>query len=264
MRDLIIIKFGGSSITFKSESPPKINEDVIKNAVEDITSYKGNVLLVLGGGAHGHQAAYKYGYGNDTTPKKKLLQGIPEIRHNMSLLSSRVEHIFWEKHHKAVIINPFSFVLMKDGKISSFPMDIIRRALEADLIVITHGDVCFDESRGASILSGDVIITHLAKELGVSRVLLGTNVDGVFTEDPKVDPKAELITEITAQNRNTVLRAAKSSSGTDVTGGMSLKLQELLNLAEEGIEVVIFNLNASHRLEKVLKGENVPCTRFNL
>lgn len=264
MNRLTMIKLGGSAITFKDKFPPTINESVINNAAEDIASYNGKVIIVLGGGAHGHQAAHKYGYGNNKTPKKRLLKGVPEIRRNMSLLSSQVEQIFNEYHVGAVVVDPFSFALMRSGKILSFPTDIIRMALEANLMVITHGDVCFDEQRGASILSGDVIITHLARELGASRLLLGTNVDGVFTQDPTVNSKAELVSEINIENRGGVIEGVTSSSRTDVTGGMNLKLRELLNLAENGIEIVIFNLEVPHRLKKVLEGQNVPCTRVCL
>ncbi len=262
MRDLLVVKLGGSAITHKSSSPPKINPKVIANAAEDLRAHKGNVIVVLGGGAHGHQAAKKYGYGNQTTPRGILLEGIPEIRHNMDDLATQVEHVFVQKGIRPVVINPFSFVVMDNGMVDSFPMEIIRLALDANIVIITHGDVCFDRTRGASILSGDVIISQIVRELNASRVLLGTNVDGLFLQDPHNNPNAELIPLVTTANKEIMKKLAGESSDVDVTGGMALKVQQILEMTHPNREIILFNLLVPHRLLRILRGERVICTRF--
>ena len=78
-------------ITHKESSPPRINEEHLSRIAKELSAHDGKLIIVLGGGAHGHQAAHKHGFGNPDTAPEQLLAGIPEIRHNMSLLASRVE-----------------------------------------------------------------------------------------------------------------------------------------------------------------------------
>ncbi|MFW9807629.1 MAG: hypothetical protein ACFFFK_12950, partial [Candidatus Thorarchaeota archaeon] len=76
----------------------------------------------------------------------------------------------------SVIISPFTSVILKNGLIDNYPVDIIRKSLENGLVVITHGDVCFDIEKTASILSGDTIAVHLVKKLNAANIFIGTDV----------------------------------------------------------------------------------------
>jgi len=49
---------------------------------------------------------------------------------------------------------------------------------------------------------------------------------------------------------------------TDVTGGMSGKLKESLDFVTTCGEVIIMNLNKPQNLTKLLKGDEVQCTRL--
>ena len=138
----------------------------------------------------------------------------------------------------------------------------MERALESGCVVVTHGDVCFDEERGASILSGDTITVYLAKKLDVKSVYIGTDVDGVLDDNPTLNPSAKHIPVIDHTNREDVLRKTGPSKNTDVTGGMSKKLNELLELAKQDLDIVIFNLTVPGRLTSLLSGESVTCTRI--
>ena len=48
-------------------------------------------------------------------------------------------------------------------------------------------------------VTSDSITIYLASRLNVSRVLLITDVDGIYTDDPKKHPEAKLIAQITAR-----------------------------------------------------------------
>ena len=263
-RNLTIVKFGGSAITHKDSSPPQIKKDVLKRIIKELKNYSGQLVIVLGGGAHGHQAAHAYGFGDPSTDQKKLLDGIPSIRHNMSILANAIEEIMSQENLPAVILSPFSFVTLEKRNIVSFPTEIIEKTLHSSCIVITHGDVCFDNTFGASILSGDTITVHLAKKLDANRIFIGTNVDGVYDSNPQLNPNAKHIPIINNSNLNEILKGAGLSSATDVTGGMDHKLRELLTLANDTTSIAIFNLLIPGRLERLLNGESVLCTEIKL
>jgi isopentenyl phosphate kinase len=259
-----VVKLGGSVITHKSASPPRLNHQAVKRIAQELKASKDQLVIVLGGGAHGHQAAHQFGFGDPTTPKERLLAGIPVIRHYMTVLSLQIEHMIQSAGIPAVVFPPFSFVLLHDGSISDFPAEFIRMSIRSGLAIITHGDVCFDDVRGASILSGDTILVHLAKVLDAESVYIGTDVDGVYEADPKDNPDARIIPTIDKSNIDRVLLGAGSSKATDVTGGMAAKLADLAKLAGMKREIAVFNLSIPGRLEAMLSRKPVVCTRIVL
>jgi isopentenyl phosphate kinase len=264
LKDLTIIKLGGSVITKKEALPPKTNIETLQRIARELKNYTGKLIIVLGGGAHGHQAAHEYGFADSSTTPERRLAGVPLIRHNMTLLSLEVEEAFRNEEIPAVVISPFSFVKMKDGQILKFSTEGIRTAIESGLTVIIHGDVCFDETLGASIISGDTIVVQLAKDIQAENVFVGTDVDGVMTENPLDNPDAKLISVIDIHNKGRVVTNTGPSGSVDVTGGMTRKITDLFELAGHNTKIAIFNLLVSGRLEKLLAGEQVICTTLEI
>jgi len=259
----IIIKLGGSVITFKGSSPPRVNDEHLSRIAEELTVCNSPLIVVLGGGAHGHQAAHKHGFGTPNSSPEELLAGIPDIRHNMSLLASRVESEMNHQGIPSVVFSPFTFVTLQDSFIDEFPLGIIKKTLETGTAVIIHGDVCFDRTKAASILSGDTIAVHLAEKLAAKAVLIGTNVDGVLEENPQTNPNARYIPLINRANINQVLTHTGPSSDTDVTGGMTKKISELLELSNQNVDIAIFNLTVPGRLTDLIKEKPTICTRIH-
>jgi isopentenyl phosphate kinase len=260
----IIVKLGGSVITFKDSSPPRVNDEHLSRIVEELAVCNRPLIVVLGGGAHGHQAAHKHGFGTPNAPSEQLLAGIPDIRHNMSLLASEVEHEMNRQGVSSVVLSPFAFVTLRDNLIDDFPIGIIKKTLETGTAVIIHGDVCFDTKKSVSILSGDTIAVYLAEKLSAKAVFIGTNVDGVLEENPQINPRARYIPLINRSNMNQVLSHTGPSSDTDVTGGMAKKISELFELSNQNVEIVIFNLLIPGRLANLLKDRPIIFTRVQI
>jgi isopentenyl phosphate kinase len=182
----------------------------------------------------------------------------------MALLSLATETNLNDNGLSAVVLAPFSFVLLKNERIFTFPLETITTALDAGLVPVLHGDVCFDIEKGASILSGDTIVAFLAEHLNASQILLGTDVDGIYTANPIDNPNAKLIYEIDETNFQELLERVGPSSSTDVTGGMHRKLEELIALTQHNqIEVIIFNMCTPNRLKDLLAGRATTCTRMH-
>jgi isopentenyl phosphate kinase len=90
--------------------------------------------------------------------------------------------------------------------------------------------------------------------LEAARVIVGVDVDGVYTSDPKKNPKAGLFREITpATWPGLSFRQGRGIK--DVTGGMKNKVEELLRLAKSGIESEIVNANKRGVLKRLVAGE---------
>ncbi|MFQ5831902.1 MAG: isopentenyl phosphate kinase [Candidatus Thorarchaeota archaeon] len=264
LNDLTVVKLGGSVITHKDSSPPSVDKENLYRIARELGYNTGELILVLGGGAHGHQAAHDHGFGNSSTPRDQLLRGVPSIRHNMTTLSYEVEHALNSEGLGAVVLSPFTMTILHEGEIAHFATETIRKTLDSGLIAVTHGDVCFDDVRGASILSGDTIAVHLAREMKAKALYLGTDVDGVFEEDPQANSGAAHIDTIDLSRREAILASTGPSSVTDVTGGMEKKLDEIFTLAGQGIDIAVFNLGVPGRLSDLLLGKSTVCTRIQI
>ena len=262
MDDLVVVKLGGSVITHKNRSPPATDQQSLLRIAQELRSHHGPLVVIHGGGAYGHQAAAQYGYQTPGSSPDQKMKGVPEIRRNMSKLAFDVQSALFEADLKPVVFPPFTWISLDGGEIVSYYHEPLERSLRANLTVITHGDVCFDRKSGATILSGDTLAAWMALRFGAERVLVGTNVDGVFHDDPHKNPYAELMPVIDSHDASAALGKVGPSRDTDVTGGMAKKLTDLLTAAREGVEVIIFNLTVPGRLRNLLKGRSELCTRI--
>ena len=87
------------------------------------------------------------------------------------------------------------------------------------------------------------------------RLLWCGETEGVY------DVAGNTIPEIDDANYRQTLQQVGSAAGTDVTGGMGLRLRTARRLAQLGIESWILNGTVPGRLKAALLGEEVPCTR---
>jgi 5-(aminomethyl)-3-furanmethanol phosphate kinase len=100
-------------------------------------------------------------------------------------------------------------------------------------------------------VTSDAISACIAGRLGVKRILLLTDVDGIFTSDPKKHKDAKLINKISPQE----LSAQNKRSSVDCT------LPKLL--FETKIPCYVVNGFFVERVEAVLNGKDSRCTLIN-
>jgi isopentenyl phosphate kinase len=115
---------------------------------------------------------------------------------------------------------------------------------------------------GFTVLSGDQLASFLAEKMKAQRLIMGVDVDGIFTDDPKKNPSARLIQHLTLAELKNPKNRISGTGVTDVTGGMLGKVSELTLLVTKGIETMIVNASKSGNIYKVLKGEKVVGTKI--
>ncbi len=259
MRQLTILKLGGSAITDKArESTPDI--PTIQNIADQLRDYYLPLVLIHGGGSYAHPFVAKSGLGTGLRDRAQL-RSISETEFYLSQLTRIICASLMLRNKLPVPFHPMSFMTFDKGKVKRILLDPIRKALRVGLIPLLHGDLVFDESQGIGVLSGDRIASLIGPRLGASRVLLGCDVDGVYSENPKIFQSATLIPEVTSENFRLVFEASRGASG-DATGGMGEKFRQALKLAKNGCECYIFNLREKDALRKILKRDGITGTRF--
>lgn len=87
-----------------------------------------------------------------------------------------------------------------------------------------------------------------------------SDIDGVFEQDPRINPDAKLLPTIT-QIDESIYAIAGATNNHIATGGMKTKIQAAEKAVENGIDTYIINGRRGEVFEKILRGEN-PGTHF--
>jgi isopentenyl phosphate kinase len=254
-----LLKLGGSAITMK-QKPFTPNRGVIARLAEEIR--RANIsplILVHGGGSFGHPIAKKYRLNEGYKDPSQII-GFSKTHQAMTRLNRLVVDSLIRNNIPAIGLPPCSCLITKSGRIESFEEEGLVKMLGLGLLPVLHGDAVIDWDIGFAILSGDQLISYLAKKLGAEKIILGADVDGLCTADPKVDPSARPISTLTLKRLKNLRQRIGEQEVVDVTGGMPRKIEELIPAVERGISVTIVNAITPDNIYKSLKGEQVVGT----
>lgn len=108
-------------------------------------------------------------------------------------------------------------------------------------------EVAFGDNDGLSAL--------VARALDADLLILLTDVDGMYTANPSVDPAATRIAARIGVDGDDLARTGGTSTGG--TGGMASKLEAARVVTEVGIPAVICSGEGHHVLDRVLAGDDL-------
>lgn len=260
---MIILKLGGSVITRKDKSKPTLNPVNLERIAMEIAKAKVEKLVIIhGAGSFGHPYARKYEIGSKIRDKKELTRkkmGFALTQNAVKNLNHFVCYYLLKYGIPAIAVPPSSFLTSHNKRIESANLEMVEKYLEMGLVPVLHGDVVLDENEDIqmAVVSGDQLVKYLAEKLQPERIILGSDVDGIYNRDPKGHSDAQLLRVVKSLEDLEFLEGAQT---VDVTGGMAGKLQELLELAKRGIESEIINAGTEGVLLDALKGEKVKGT----
>lgn len=244
---MIIIKTGGSAITDKTR-PFTPREQVIEDVAEQLSQYRGELILVHGGGSYGHPVAKKYRLHLGFSDPSQIT-GVARTRVSMMNLNIKVVSSLVEKGIPAVSVQPSACFVCRRGRISASFLDPVKHLLTLPAIPVLYGDVVIDEVMKFCILSGDQIVSYLAEQMRPEKVIFGLNTDGLYTRDPCFED-AEPIGTLSYSDLTDI---GGGETG-DVTRGMKGKLAEIVRMEGTGAEVNLINLTRKGTLLKALQG----------
>jgi len=253
----IILKLGGSVITRKEKSLTA-NLRAIRRLASEISSAEVAPLVVVhGGGSFGHPLAKRYAIKEGYKNKVSQALGFALTHQAMIALNKLVVDTLIEHKLPAVAMSPSSCVVTKSGRIQTMMEEPLKKLLHKGFVPVLYGDAVLDSDLGFTILSGDQLIAYLAMCLNAERIIVGIDVDGLYTADPKTNSSARLVSHITLKELKSMQQKIEEAKVTDVTGGMLGKVTELKPAIEKGINALIVNAAKPKNVYKALKGEKV-------
>ena len=217
----VILKISGEALQASNDI---IDYDVLSNIKDQLLKLQQEgveVAIVVGGGN-----IYR-GFGAEHIEEEKA--------HYMGMLASSINAL------------ALSSYLNKNGVKATFQnsFDIERVADKVDAELATNElaagyVVIFGGGTGEPFVSTDTGAAWRANDIKADAILMAKNgVDGVFTDDPRTNPEAKLIKELTfTEIINNDLKV------------MDKEAAEYLN--EKDIEVVVFNMDKIDNIIKII------------
>ena len=244
---MILIKLGGSIITNK-EKPLTPRRKVIENLAKNLKKISEPIIIVHGGGSYGHYWSVKFDM--HTKERKYDLRGVSIVKNSMIELNKIILDSMLKKGLKPYCIPPTDF--MSGNKPILKKVKEIEKIAKTGLIPVTYGDALWFGQNKTYILSGDKIMTHLAKILKPKLCIFALNEDGLY-----YDLKSKkLITELKGE------LPLISENKMDVTGGMTRKMEEASKISKMGMNVFFVNGNKPERIVKAVKNRKFEGTLF--
>ena len=134
----------------------------------------------------------------------------------------------------------------------------LHRLLELEAIpIINENDtVATDE---IVIGDNDTLAAIVAKSIDADKLILLSDIDGLYTADPHKDPNAQLLSSVT-EITDEIRALGGGSAGTQGTGGMATKLHAAEICLNAGCDMVITNGKRPDDLYEILDGKAVGTT----
>ncbi len=253
MKQKIIIKIGGSLITekdvydfpldigeIKKKSNRYIRKKVVKrlgNEIKDALSSNNIELIIINGaGPFGHFL---------------VEHGVPheDINESVRHLNEKFVEELRELNLPIVPISPSKSCSFGEDLNIDYLWEITEMLLEEGKILSVYGD-----DINGKIISGDDLAIKLAERWEADKIIMATDVDGIFRENPKHNPNSDIIEIITKDNINGV---NFSIDVPDVTGGMKNKVKKLLQISKMGVTCQIINGLKPNNLKSAILGEKI-------
>ena len=244
---MILLKLGGSIITNK-EKPLSPRRKTIENIIKSLKKINEPIIIVHGGGSYGHYWSVKYDM--HTKERKYDLRGVSIVKNSMIELNKIILDLMIKNKMAPYCLPPTDF--MFGNKPIQKKIKEIEEISKSNLIPVTFGDALWYGGKKTYILSGDKIMTHLARILRPRITIFALNEDGLYSDlkTKKLIPELKGEKPLISQNKM------------DVTGGMTRKVEEATKIAKFGLNVFFVNGNKPDRIVKAVKNRKFEGTLF--
>ncbi len=227
MSETIVMSVGGSLIV-----PGAIDTDFLSNLeqfVETETALGRRFIIIAGGGRTARNYQEAAAAVSDLNPEDLDWMGIHATRLNGHLLRT----IFRDLAHRVMLTNP----------------DEILDVPNHEKVVIASG------YRPGS--STDLRAVQIAEKVGAKKVINLSNIDYVYTDDPRKNPAAEKIEAISWADFRAMIPAEWDPGLSSPFDPIAAKIAE-----RDNIEVAIINGNKLSEVMKYLDGKEFVGTKI--
>lgn len=247
----IIIKIGSSSLTHPQTGALDLTKlEILIREICNIKNMGKDVILVSSGAiAVGSRSA-----GFQRKPKKlEEKQACAAI--GQAQLMMIYQKLFAEYGHMAAqVLMTKNTITNDESRRNAY--NTFQELLKLDAIpIVNENDTV--STYEMQFGDNDSLSAIVASLVGADLLILLSDIDGLYTDDPRKNPKAELI-PVVEKIDNRIENMAGDTVGSDVgTGGMTTKLTAARIATLSGADMIIANAKDVGVLHQIFEGKSV-------
>lgn len=246
----IVIKIGSSSITH--EKTGEINLGKIEKLVRQIADLKGEgreVVLVSSGAIAAGRHTFKQDERPSTLAKKQAFAAVGQAK-----LMMIYQRIFAEYNIIASqILMTKSTITDSEARVNAHNTFLELLNLGSVAIVNENDTIATDEIK---VGDNDTLSAIVASLVDADLLILLSDIDGLYTDDPRKNTEAKFIEEV-GQIDDKILALGKDTSSNVGTGGMNTKLHAAIISTYSGADMLIANASRLENIADIIAGKNV-------
>lgn len=246
----IVVKVGSSTLTHENTGNLNLSKmEKLVRVLCDLHNSGKDVILVSSGAIAVGRKALGIQERPKTMPVKQACAAVGQAR-----LMMTYQKLFGEYNQIAAqVLMTKSTMTNDDSRFNA--QNTFSQLLEMGVIPIVNEN---DTVSTHEIEFGDndklsAIVTAIT---GADLLILLSDIDGLFTDDPNMNPDAKFVEEVPYIDDN-LMGMGKGSASAVGTGGMTAKLEAARIAADSGADMVITNGEDVSNLEKILAGKRV-------
>ena len=248
----IVIKIGTSTLAHPTGHLNIRRVEELCKVISDIKN-AGNQVIVVSSGAIG-MGVGKLGLRQRPSdiPSKQAAAAVGQCE-----LMYTYDKLFGEFNHTVAQLLITGDDVANETRHCNFS-NTLNRLLELDAIpIINENDtVSTDE---IVIGDNDTLAAIVAESVGADKLILLSDIDGLYTADPHKDPDAKLL-DFVSEITDEIRALGGGSAGSQGTGGMATKLRAAEICLGAGCDMVITNGKRPDDLYSILDGRSVGTT----
>lgn len=251
-RKRIVVKVGTSTLTYENGKLHLRRVEQLCKVLSDLQN-SGKEVILVSSGAIGVGMG-KVGVTKRPTQvrKKQALAAVGQCE-----LMFMYDKIFGE-YNNTVAQLLLTRRVIDDERLRTNVTNTFGALIEMGIIPIVNENdsTAVDEIEGENFGDNDMLSAIVASVVDADLLLILTDIDGLYNDDPRTNPEAKIIKRvprITEEIRN-MAGGAGSKRG---TGGMATKITAAQFATNSGIECCIMNGSKPHRIYDLLEGKEV-------
>ena len=247
-----VVKVGTSTLTYDNGKINYRRIEALCKVLADLQNSGEEVMLVSSGAIGVGMGKTGLERRPSETRKKQALAAIGQCE-----LMFMYDKIFGEYNHSVAQILLTADAVETERKRENI-LNTIDELLSMGIIpIINENDtVATDELDGNNFGDNDMLSAIVARIVAADRLIILTDIDGLYTSNPRSNPNAEKISVVRKINGEIMEMAAGSGSNRG-TGGMITKLHAADYATKRGIQVHVVSGDTPSTLYKVFDGEQV-------
>ena len=248
----IVIKIGTSTLAHPTGHLNIRRVEELCKIISDIKN-SGHEVIMVSSGAIG-MGVGKLGLRSrpQDIPTKQAAAAIGQCE-----LMYTYDKLFSEYNHTVAQLLITGDDVQSEERHSNFSNTLNRLLELGALPIINENDTV--STKEIVIGDNDTLAAIVAESVKADKLILLSDIDGLYTADPHTHPDAKLIPVIHAIDES-VTALAGGSNGKQGTGGMVTKLQAARICLSCGCDMVIANGSTPTNLYGILDGEEIGTT----